>query len=103
MELFDLEKIEEEEDDRPKIAIVGKPNAGKSSLINNLLGENRVIVSDVAGTTEMRLTQKLFTMARNMCLLILPDSDGRVKLRKILNATVLFAQLQQLSARMWSF
>ena len=51
LELFDLEKIEEEEDDRPKIAIVGKPNAGKSSLINNLLGENRVIVSDVAGTT----------------------------------------------------
>ena len=51
MELFDLEKIEEEEDDKPKIAIVGKPNAGKSSLINNLLGENRVIVSDVAGTT----------------------------------------------------
>ena len=51
MELFDLEKIEEEEDDRPKNAIVGKPNAGKSSLINNLLGENRVIVSDVAGTT----------------------------------------------------
>ena len=51
MELFDLEKIEEEEDDRPKIAIVGKPNAGKSSLINNLLGENRVTVSDVAGTT----------------------------------------------------
>lgn len=51
LKLFDLEKIEEEEDDRPKIAIVGKPNAGKSSLINNLLGENRVIVSDVAGTT----------------------------------------------------
>ena len=51
LELFDLEKIEEEEDDRPKIAIVSKPNAGKSSLINNLLGENRVIVSDVAGTT----------------------------------------------------
>ncbi len=42
---------EEEEDDRPKIAIVGKPNVGKSSIINKLTGENRVIVSDIAGTT----------------------------------------------------
>ena len=42
---------EEEDDDRPRIDIVGKPNVGKSSIINKLLGENRVIVSDVAGTT----------------------------------------------------
>lgn len=41
----------EEEDERPRIAIVGKPNVGKSSIINKLLGEQRVIVSDVAGTT----------------------------------------------------
>lgn len=41
----------DEEDERPKIAIVGKPNVGKSSLINKLIGENRVIVSDIAGTT----------------------------------------------------
>ena len=40
-----------EDDDRPRVAIVGKPNVGKSSIINKLLGENRVIVSDVAGTT----------------------------------------------------
>ncbi len=41
----------EEEDQIPKIAIVGKPNVGKSSIINKLLGQNRVIVSDIAGTT----------------------------------------------------
>lgn len=41
----------DEEDDRPKIAIVGKPNVGKSSIINKLIGNNRVIVSDIAGTT----------------------------------------------------
>ncbi len=41
----------EEEDTRPKVAIVGKPNVGKSSIINRLLGEDRLIVSDIAGTT----------------------------------------------------
>ena len=48
---FPEETPEEEEDERPKIAIVGKPNVGKSSIVNKLLGENRVIVSDIAGTT----------------------------------------------------
>lgn len=45
------EEADEEEDERPRVAIVGKPNVGKSSIINKILGENRVIVSDIAGTT----------------------------------------------------
>ena len=48
---FPEKTADEEEDDRPRIAIVGKPNVGKSSIVNRLLGENRVIVSDIAGTT----------------------------------------------------
>ncbi len=48
---FPGEEDGEEEDGRPKVAIVGKPNVGKSSLINHLVGEERVIVSDIAGTT----------------------------------------------------
>ncbi len=48
---FNTEALEDEEDERPRIAIVGKPNVGKSSLINKLLGEKRLIVSEIAGTT----------------------------------------------------
>ncbi len=48
---FPKDKDIQEDDDRPKIAIVGKPNVGKSSIVNKLFGKNRVIVSDIAGTT----------------------------------------------------
>ena len=51
VQYFPERESEEEDDDRVKVAIVGKPNVGKSSIINRLLGERRVIVSDIAGTT----------------------------------------------------
>ncbi len=49
--LFPDSAANAEEDARPKVAVIGKPNVGKSSIINKLVGENRVIVSDIAGTT----------------------------------------------------
>lgn len=51
IKLFPKEEGLEEEDERPKVAIIGKPNVGKSSLVNKLCGKERSIVSDIAGTT----------------------------------------------------
>ena len=51
MQYFPPEDEEEEEDDRIKVAVIGKPNVGKSSLVNHILGQKRVIVSNMAGTT----------------------------------------------------
>ena len=51
LELSDVEDGEDEPDDSVKVAVIGKPNAGKSSLVNRVLGEERMIVSNIAGTT----------------------------------------------------
>lgn len=55
----DFQKSEEEEESAIKIAIVGRPNAGKSSIVNSLLKEERVIVSDVSGTTRDSIDSKM--------------------------------------------
>lgn len=51
VQFFPNQEEGEEEEDIPRIAIVGKPNVGKSSIVNKILGQNRLIVSDIAGTT----------------------------------------------------
>ena len=59
VEYFDEDADDGEEEEIPKIAVVGKPNVGKSSLINKLIGESRVIVSDIAGTTRDAIDTKV--------------------------------------------
>ncbi len=71
---------EEEEDSRPKIAIVGKPNVGKSSIINRLIGENRVIVSEVAGTTRDAVDTEVVRNGREYVLI---DTAGLRRKNKI--------------------
>ena len=71
---------EQEEDDRPHIAIVGKPNVGKSSIVNRLLGEERVIVSDIAGTTRDAIDTP-FT--RNKKEYVLIDTAGLRRKSKV--------------------
>ena len=51
LELLPAQSEEEDEDETVKVAVIGKPNAGKSSLVNRIAGEERAIVSDIAGTT----------------------------------------------------
>ncbi len=77
---FDESMIEEEEDDRPKIAIVGKPNVGKSSIVNKLIGENRVIVSDIAGTTRDAVDTPVMHNGREYVLI---DTAGLRRKNKI--------------------
>ncbi len=74
------EETEEEEDDSVKIAVVGKPNAGKSSLVNHILGENRVIVSDVAGTTRDAIDSYFTHDGQSYCII---DTAGMRKRGKI--------------------
>ena len=80
VQYFPPEDMEEEEDDAIKVAVIGKPNAGKSSLVNKILGEERVIVSDVAGTTRDAIDSR-FTNSKGSFVFI--DTAGMRKKSKV--------------------
>lgn len=94
-EYFPDEKEEDEDSDLPKIAIVGKPNVGKSSIINKLLGENRVIVSDIAGTTRDAIDT---TITRNGQDYVFIDTAGLRRKAKIKEEIERYSIIRTVSA-----
>ena len=80
VQYFPPEDEEEDEDDAIKVAVIGKPNAGKSSLVNKILGEERVIVSNVAGTTRDAIDSR-FTNSKGSFVFI--DTAGMRKKSKV--------------------
>lgn len=71
---------DEEDDERTKVAIIGKPNVGKSSIINRLIGENRLIVSDIAGTTRDAVDTEIVHNGRDYVFI---DTAGLRRKNKI--------------------
>ena len=92
---FNPEQLEEEEDDRPRIAIIGKPNVGKSSIINKLLGEERVIVSDIAGTTRDAIDTPVTRNGREYVFI---DTAGLRRKNKIKEEIERFSIIRTVSA-----
>ena len=88
---FPPEQEEEEDDDVIKVAIIGKPNVGKSSLTNRILGEERVIVSDVAGTTRDAV-DSYFENEKGKYLII--DTAGMRKKSKVEDRVEKFSVLR---------
>lgn len=86
---------EEEESEIPRIAVVGKPNVGKSSLINKLLGEGRVIVSDIAGTTRDAIDTKVTYQGREYIFI---DTAGLRRKNKIKEALERYSIIRTVTA-----
>jgi len=92
---FDESMNTEEDDDSIKIAVIGKPNAGKSSIINRIIGENRVIVSDIPGTTRDAIDTKF---ERNGQKYTLIDTAGIRKKSKISETVEKYSVLRAFTA-----
>lgn len=84
-----------EEDDIPRIAIVGKPNVGKSSLVNKLLGEDRVIVSDIAGTTRDAVDTRVTWQGRDYIFI---DTAGLRRKGKVKEEIERFSVIRTVTA-----
>jgi len=94
-DLFDKDAVEAQEDDRPRIAIVGKPNVGKSSIINKITGENRVIVSEIAGTTRDAIDTEIQYHGREYIFI---DTAGLRRKNKIKEELERFMIIRTVSA-----
>ncbi len=86
---------EEEDDDVIKVAIVGKPNVGKSSLLNRILGEERVIVSNVAGTTRDAIDSYFENETGKYCFI---DTAGMRRKSKVDDAIEKYSNMRSISA-----
>ena len=89
------EAQDEEEDDIIKVAIVGKPNVGKSSLLNRILGEERVIVSDVAGTTRDAIDSYFENETGKYCFI---DTAGMRRKSKVDDAIEKYSNMRSINA-----
>ena len=90
-----FEKVESKEDDSIKIAVVGKPNAGKSSLVNRLLGFERSIVTNIAGTTRDAIDTALTYGGKNYTII---DTAGIRKKSKVEDEIEYYSQLRAYDA-----
>ena len=86
---------EEEDDDVIKVAIVGKPNVGKSSLLNRILGEERVIVSNIAGTTRDAIDSYFENETGKYCFI---DTAGMRRKSKVDDAIEKYSNMRSISA-----
>ena len=86
-----LDPDAEEEPDRPRLAVIGRPNVGKSSLVNRFLGSNRVIVSEIAGTTRDAIDTELEVGDRSVLLV---DTAGLRKRSRVSGSVEFYAQIR---------
>ncbi len=89
------DEAEDDEDDTLKVALVGKPNVGKSSLINKILGEDRVIVSNIAGTTRDAIDARVTRNGREYTFI---DTAGMRKRSKVIEGVEHYSVIRSLGA-----